>query len=314
MCMFSQPVISVNNTQIFARISSAGTHFLAYQMNYESHEENAMILPIPVRQPVRDDSLKFIDLQGYAHFFADLAQGFPFSAPRSLGCSAAVAPAACASLQVFEVGNYVASFVPSVADFVRLDKRFCLPEETWSHLPQYKAFGFAVFQLAAGLLTPHPMAFEFESDKKSLFFPTLHIHDGEIHEAEEFDHVLYLQHAGFDSRVYGYQNSHTPDGSTGLVRSKYVAKHFCEIAKCKGIVNADLLVHRRTIRGSSRNQDTEIAALGDPTRPSLNLRALTSYAPWAIVAAGITWFFARRGKLKKMKTSADTTETDNAAE
>lgn len=79
-------------------------------------------------------------------------------------------------------------------------------------------------------------------------------------------------------------------------------------------MNADLLVHRRTIRGSSRNQDTEIAALGDPTRPSLNLRPLTSYAPWAIVAAGITWFFARRGKLKKMKQSADTTETDNAAE
>src|SRR6185437_3937701 len=46
-------ISSVNNTQIVARVSSVGTHFLAYQMNYESHDENAMILPIPVRQPAR---------------------------------------------------------------------------------------------------------------------------------------------------------------------------------------------------------------------------------------------------------------------
>src|SRR6185437_4625773 len=216
MCIFSQPISSVNNTQIFARVSSVGTHFLAYQMNYESHDENAMILPIPVRRPARDDSLKFIDLQGYPGFFADLAQGFPYSAPPSIGCSKAVDPTSRSDLEVFEVGNYVASFVPKVADFVQLDKRFCLPEETWSRLPQYKAFGFAAFQLAAGSRTPHPMAFEFEYDKKSLYFPTLHIHDGEIHETEEFDHILYMQHAGFDSRVYRYRNSYIPDESTGL--------------------------------------------------------------------------------------------------
>ena len=131
---------------------------------------------------------------------------FRIRAPPSIGCSKAVDPTSRSDLEVFEVGNYVASFVPKVADFVQLDKRFCLPEETWSRLPQYKAFGFAVFQLAAGSRTPHPMAFEFEYDKKSLYFPTLHIHDGKIHETEEFDHILYMQHAGFDSRVYRYRN------------------------------------------------------------------------------------------------------------
>jgi len=50
MCIFSQPVVSVNNTQIFARLSGKGTQFLAYEMNYESRDPNAMILPVPVKQ------------------------------------------------------------------------------------------------------------------------------------------------------------------------------------------------------------------------------------------------------------------------
>ena len=45
MCIFSQPVVSVNNTRIFARATAGGTQFLAYQMNYESAGENAMMFP-----------------------------------------------------------------------------------------------------------------------------------------------------------------------------------------------------------------------------------------------------------------------------
>lgn len=304
MCIFSQPVTSVNNTQIFARISTRGTQYVAYQMNYESHGENAMILPIPVRQPVRDDSLRFVDLQDYADFFAELERGFPYSRPScNFGCSAS--PSAHAELTVFEVGNYIASFVPTLMDFARLDHRFRLPDRTWSRLPRYKDFGFAVFQLAAGSLRPHPMAFEFETAMNSIYFPTLHIHDGKIHDTEEFDHVLYLQHAGFDSRVYAYQNSDVPDKSTGLVRSKYAATRFCDIAKSGGIVDVDLLVHRLIIRGDHLNQDTEIAAFGDPTRKALNLRPFWSYLPWLVVAAAITWFFARRARIKPMTAGGD---------
>jgi len=302
MCIFSQPVISVSDTQIFARITARSTQFLAYQMNYDSQGENAMILPIPGRQPVRDDSLRFIDLKGYEQFFADLEQGFPYSPPSfRIGCSASHKSAATAALKVYEVGNYIASFVPTLADFVRLDDRFCLPEQTWLRLPRYNDFGFAVFQLAAGSLRPHPMAFEFETGMNSIYFPTLHIHDGEIHDTEEFDHVLYLQHAGFDSRVYPYRNSRVTDKSTALMRSKYAAKHFCDVTKSNGLIDADLLVHRRFIRGDHPNRDTEIATFGDPTRPTLNLRPLWSYTPWVAFAAAVTWFFARRAKLKREK-------------
>lgn len=305
MCIFSQPVNSVNNTQIFARISARGTQYLAYQMNYESNGENAMILPLPVRQPVRDDSLRFIDLRDYEDFFTALAQGFPYCPPAfSIGCSA-VKTTAKMVLDVFEVGNYIASFVPTLADFGRLDKRFRLPDETWSRLPRYKDFGFAVFQLAAGSLRPHPMALEFPTALNAIYFPTLHIHDGQIHDTEEFDHILYLQHAGFDSRVHAYQNAEVPDKSTDLVRSRMTAKHFCDIAKSQGTVDANLLVHRRVIRGNHPNQDTEIVTFGDPTRPTLNLRPWWPHASWLALAAAITWFFARRAKIRTSKASGN---------
>jgi hypothetical protein len=307
MCCFSQPVESVNNTQIFARLTASGTQYIAYQMNYVSPSENAMILPIPVHAPVRDDSLRFIDLKDYEHFFGDLDRAFPYRQPTSIGfgCSAHPKMAATSeALRVFEVGNYVASFVPTVADFARLDERFRLPEQTWSQIPQYKDFGFAVFQLAAGSLRPHPMAFEFETASKSIFFPTLHIHDGQIHETEEFDHVLYLQHADFDSRVSAYQNSNVPDASTGLIRSYLVAKHFCNIPKSAGLFAPDLLLHRSFIRGNHLNRDTEIAITGDPQRAARNLRSYFPSTPWLVLAGAITWFFGRRGKLKSSTNGA----------
>lgn len=304
MCIFSQPVISVNNTQIFARVSENGSQFLVYQMNYESSETNAMILPIPVRQPVREDSLRFIDMRDYSEFFDDLSNGFPYQPPSfNITCSAPLDLASGRLLDVFNVGNYIASFVPRLADFSRLDERFTLPKNTWAKIPQYADFGFSVFQLAAGSLKPHPMAFEFEMATESIFFPTIHIHDGEIHDTEQFDHVLYMQHAGFDSRVYGYENPNVPDKSTGLIRSKYEASHFCDMDRCSGVVDGKLLVHRQFIRGKHLNRDTEIATHGHPTIPTLNIRPLFSYAPWLVVLAGIAWFFARRSKIKKTKSA-----------
>jgi hypothetical protein len=301
MCCFAQPVDLVNNTRIFARLTGSGAQYLAYQMNYESATENAMILPIPVRQPARENSLRFIDLKGYEDFFADLAKGFPYRQSRGFGCSAhpTAKSVTTAALPVFEVGNYVASFVPRIADFERLDARFRLPEQAWSQLPQYNDFGFAVFQLAAGSLRPHPMAFEFQTALDSIFFPTVHIHDGKVHQTEEFDHVLYLQHAGFDSRVHAYRNSHVTDEATGLIRSYVVAKGFCEVDRSQGIVDGDLLVHRRFLSGDLPNRDTEIVVKGDPARASINLRPYWPSAPWVVMAGVVTWFFGRRGKIKR---------------
>ncbi|MFO0939817.1 MAG: hypothetical protein U0930_03535 [Pirellulales bacterium] len=305
MCCFSQPVISVNNTRIFARLSGRGTQFLAYQMNYQSQNENSMILPLPVRRPSDDKTIKFIDLSDYDNFFDDLDNGFPYEASFSLGCSLESKTAVAApNLEVFEVGNYIASFVPTLSDFDRLDARFRLPSETWEKMPRYKNFGFAVFQLAAGSLKPHPMAFEFPTYLSQLFFPTVHIHDGQVHQVEEFDHLLYMQHAGLDSRVHGYQNCNVADASTGLVRSKYAASQFCNVAKSMNLINGDLLLHRQILHGPHPNVDTVYSISGDPNRPRFNLRRWRSYIPGLVAVGIICWFLNRRSRLRKFTNLA----------
>ena len=136
MCIFSRPVISVDATQIFARLSGDGSQYLAYQMRYDSPEENAMILPIPVKQPANDQSIEFINLENYDEFFDDLDRGFPYEHRPGIACSGAYSLAKD-SLKVFEVGNYIASFVPTLSDFDRLDPQFKLPNEIWQSIPGY---------------------------------------------------------------------------------------------------------------------------------------------------------------------------------
>ena len=308
MCMFSLPVLSVGDTQIFARFSGAGTQFLAYQMTYESEQENAMILPIPVQQPAKESSIRFVNLEEYEGFFKALEKGFPILPRVSLGCSASKTSLTLMkdSLTVTEVGSYVASFVPTLKDFDRLDKRFTLPGTVWNQLPQYADYGFAVFQLKEGNYKPHPMAFEFETrDQEQLFFPTVHVHDGEVHAKEHFNHLLYMQHAGFDSRVNpSYDNADVRERATGLVRSKGNAEEFCDIEKAKGLVAKDLLVHRNVMFGELENTDYRVTTFGHPTKRSFNWRRIQWAWPWVAIGVCMTWFFARRGRIKSQKSES----------
>ncbi len=116
MCCFAQPVKSVSQTEIFARFASPGSQYLVYRMQYESLTPNAMILPLPVAQPAAESTVRFISLKDYPTFFNDLNRGFPFPPPPnlSLPLKAAVPTSRAADLKVHEVGDFVASFVPSV--------------------------------------------------------------------------------------------------------------------------------------------------------------------------------------------------------
>jgi len=297
MCCFSGHIKSVHWTKIFARLSGVGTQFLAYQMAYESEQTNAMILPLPVKTPAREGSVRFIDLSEYEEFFFDLGFGFPRLAT-NIGCSASLTDSA-GSLEVQRVGNFIASFVPTVDDFARLDPQFAIPKETWDKIPVYSDYGFAVFQLHELAGRPHPMAFEFETRLDETFFPTVHIHDGEVHDSEEFNHLLYAQHAGLDSVVSRYAGQWGKDRATKLTRSKQSASRFCRVEATNGIVAPDLLVHMQQLTGELPNQDTIVSANGSPTVKSFNYRDWTWLTPWAVGVAGVAWFFRRRARLKK---------------
>jgi hypothetical protein len=98
-------------------------------------------------------------------------------------------------------------------------------------------------------------------------------------------------------------NYNVPDRATKFVRSKDVAKEFCQIEKAQGLVEPDLLLHRVDIRGRRDNKDMIYFVKGNPVVPSFNFRKLTRLWPLAIVLGATAWFFNRRNQLSKLKSA-----------
>ena len=303
MCIFAQPVVSVADTAIFARMLPDGRQGLVYQMAFESTKRNAIILPLPVELPANEkDSLEFISLKGYGNFFKDLNRGFPllaFPGP-STAARGSVDSLADPKLVVHDVGDFVASFVPTLADFDRLDEQFQLPKESWDKIPKYADYGFAVFQLKELSGKPHPMAFKFRSrlakdSKNSIFFPTVHIHDGEVHQREKFDHTLFLQAPQYDEVCgdYHQEKKLVPDPSTGYVRSVRPAKNYCKIEKSKGLLDGDQFLHRLEMVGTFANED--VVANLSVSKKSVGFIPRSFLRPSIVAAAcgmaGLSWFF-----------------------
>jgi hypothetical protein len=241
MCCFSGPVEDVAATRIFARMASPSRQILAYEMMFAAATPVAMILPLPTVPRAAEDAVRFISLADYPTLFADLFNAFvdPANAPRSRGIDLEPAP----QLAVHVVGDFVASFVPTLADFARLDPRFRIPPGTVDRVPDYADYGFVVFQLGAttGRSRVHPMAFEFPTrDAERLFFPLLHVHDGELHAEAAFDHVLYAQ--GLRTHRL-FEHGTRPLGR--LVRNPHA----------KLVADPDATLSRRELIGTLPNRD-----------------------------------------------------------
>ena len=242
MCCFTRPVKEVADTNIFARASGEGRQYLVYSMAFAADEDLAMVLPLPVARRSGEDALRFLNLEGYPAFFADLRAGFPEVA--GLGRGRAVAVAAPPTLKVVSVGSFEASCVPTVADFDRLDERFRLPPGVWDELPMYRDFGFAVFKLKPGAHHVHPMAFEFPRARpRQLFFPTVHIHDGRVHKMARFDHALYCQVADGSRRIPDWEESPEPAG------------RFTKAGRSQGVLEPEAVCWRQRIEGRRLNVD-----------------------------------------------------------
>ena len=249
MCCFSGPVKEVSNTKIFARRFGKASQYLVYEMHFESLEDLAMILPLPTPADSPEDSVTFINLKDYQDFFGDMHKGFPRPRKPTDDRSGALRPLALApepQLEVVDVGSFEASFVPKIKDFARLDERFRLPDNVWDKLPTYKDFGFAVFKLKKGEHNVHPMAFAFPSRlKEGTFFPTVHIHDGKVHDKAGFDHVLYMQ-CREDEFI----------SAEGWEESPQPAEMFMDKKKAGSVILGDAHVYRHRLRGNLKNQDT----------------------------------------------------------
>ncbi len=238
----------VARTRIFARPTQGNRQVVIYQMQFEADEALAMILPIPFQSGADPKELKFFNFSSYPKFFADFRSGFP-EIGRGLTADTArrygSIPAPAPKLEVFPVGSFEASFVPTLADFERLDERFRIDAAIWRKLPGYDRMAFVVFKLKPGRQEVHPMGFAFpREDPNRLFFPTVHIHDGAIHFREEFDHDLYVQ--GNDERSAAV---------VGWIESTGLASQFMQYDRTGEILHAHAHAYWSQIRGSHKNED-----------------------------------------------------------
>ena len=118
MCCFSGTVERVADTSIFARSVEKGRQILVYAMTISTRSDVAMILPLPVPPGSPEDVVRFISLKEYPDFFKDMKKGFPEPVSRGgFMTKSAPEPAATPKLEVVQVGEFEASFVPGVKDF-----------------------------------------------------------------------------------------------------------------------------------------------------------------------------------------------------
>jgi hypothetical protein len=224
MCCFSgaeHPVVS--NTQIFASTSGERAT-LVYSMRLSVASEVAMILPLPVRPASGERALSFVNLEGYPDFFDDLRRGFPVPVSRGPRPAGLVAVAAGEVLEVHAVGAF---------------------DDVWQKLPLYGDYGFAVFRLAPGTdKAIHPMALRFQTrHPERTFFPTVHVHDGEVHSRARFDHSLYYQILSDRKALPGEHASYAD------------ASHFMNEAKSKALVSMSRHVYMKKLSGDLPNRD-----------------------------------------------------------
>jgi hypothetical protein len=247
MCCFAGHVSDVSGTNIFARVDG-DREYLVYEMTFTSQEQTAMILPIPVAPGRPEDVVKFVALDAYPDFFGDLERHFTqvWARAKLLG---AASPRV--GLKVHLVGAFEASFVPRLELFDRLDARFRIQRRVWEQLPAYESFGFVVFKLRPGQrVTAHPMAFSFQTrEPRTVFFPTVHIHDQSVHDTAAFDHILYIQ------------NQPTRGGSwpgTLWMSDDTQASEYVDVVRTRGVVDGEARCLQMAVVGTFRNSDVVI--------------------------------------------------------
>jgi len=250
MCIFSGPVEDVGGTSIFCA-DLGSEHATVYEMSATITTDLAMILPVPIRPGGGEKDLRFVNLEDYPDFFMDMDKLFP--APVTRGGDSfkgGMLGSARSMLEVQQIGQYEATFVPSVSDLNRLDPRFKLPELLFEKLPDYSRFGFAVFKLKPTASRQksnfHPMAYTYPPDDRDiLFYPTIHVHDGAVKAAARYDHKLYFQRGG-------------RFGPCGWPESAYRPAAHVKIHQTAGLVREDQAMHRLKINGFEKNRDVAI--------------------------------------------------------
>ena len=102
----------------------------------------------------------------------------------------------------------------------------------------------------------HPMAFLFPTRApERLFFPTVHVHDGDVHQEAKFDHTLYCQVSH-----RGAPDAFTEVGAVSWTQSKEDASAFVKIQRTQGTLAGDDSVFRAWLFGERPNADVWVGS------------------------------------------------------
>jgi hypothetical protein len=127
-----------------------------------------------------------------------------------------------------------------------------------SSWPKFFAeWGYAVVKLGplAQLTGIHPMALEFpRRDPERVFFPTVHVHDGEVHPRAKFDHQLYCQDVEGVRRNHWYR---AVRNRSPWVESSMPLKDVA-FESVKEILRVDQPCYRTELEGMHPNEDIVI--------------------------------------------------------
>ena len=217
-----------------------------------------MVLPLPVAPGTQ--MIEFVSLQGFDDFFASLRSAFANVADTF--ATESYSPAV-RRLPVEKVGAFEASFVPSLADFARLDERFRLSKSMQAALARYPGFGFAVFQLGVGDQKVHPMAFRFHTaEPHRLYFPTRHLHGSVSWPLAHFDHKLFCQNSVIPPgwKVGGVRRHEAVGMSIKFWMQPAPMGELMPIHRTQGLLDAQALCYSRDLSGYRWNRDLWLPA------------------------------------------------------
>ncbi len=171
MCLISQQINNLTNTNIFCATNKDNTH----QINIISNEidnissGNAMIIPVPLPQ-----TIKFYDLTNYQDFFSDCSSCF--SNPiKSYSLNYRDIDKAENS-QYYKTSDYSIYMAPTMNHLKQFDgKIFKLSNELEQILENYyyqPYWGFLICQLKPGNCGYHPIAYSHQIIQNKIYLPT----------------------------------------------------------------------------------------------------------------------------------------------
>ncbi len=260
MCIFRSSVVNVAKTNIFVAACDDSTRQITvYQNVVKSTKENAMILPVPLTGSA--DDIELLDLKAEKDFFKDMYNLFPLeeSEAEDDRPKAKAKGKGKAMLPVYKVGDYDVTIVPDTDSFNQVDDdAFTLNKRIVGMLmylyPENFAFLVCKFGGDSKEKHMHPLGYIHDRvDGANLFVPTVHIHDGEMHAEEHFDHRIYSFNTSMDNKA---------DAGDETLQKMYDTYTFLQRLDVQS--HADLNnLYLYEIEGSHENKDIRMQVIGN---------------------------------------------------